>query len=709
MSIKWRIHLENCANISKGEVEVESGKINLKFGHNGIGKTTILKSLEVAISNSSKRSELIPYNTQLIPDIKGVSDFKNIIVFNEDYINQFLFDSNDLLKNSHQLLVTTTPNFKETEEEIKKLLLDMQKSISSNKELTLQIAELEKFESSLIRKNDGTLDGKCRFMKGFKEGNKLSNIPEESVVYKNLVMDSNWIVWFKGGRIFQESLNNNSCPYCGSDLNQSILKRINITDKNYDKIQIQHLSTSLKTISEIELLMREKDLKEVRKITSTTEVLTKDQQIYMVGLKQDANTLIHKLKTIRDLNYHYFKNIELNNLENELSELLINPTFYNSFDSKFLQRISLSINETIEKTIKNIAPIKRKIGEHNALIKKTIEKYENDINEFLDYAGFKYYVKMVENNEVYNLILYPSESNQGLNNVSTHLSYGEKNVFAIALFLYQAIDSKYDLVVLDDPISSFDKNKKFAILHKLFKGDLSLNNRTVLLATHDFDTVIDLCYVKNRGYNVSAKYLTNNNGVLFEKDISKDKIKSFFQISKDNMNSTNELIIQLIYARRVLDVTRYSNVEENLAWNYISSILHLKECPDIQAKEGESTIVMSQSQIEQSERYILNRFNIRVLTYNGTVDSLNKEYLLRIYSETNSNYTKLHVYRVILELLDEKKPKEKSRESIFNKFINETYHPENDYIFDLNPIEFERIPNYIIEKCDRYIESIKIR
>ena len=42
-----------------------------------------------------------------------------------------------------------------------------------------------------------------------------------------------------------------------------------------------------------------------------------------------------------------------------------------------------------------------------------------------------------------------------------HLSYGEKNAFALVLFMYSVLKDNPDLIVLDDPISSFDGNKKF--------------------------------------------------------------------------------------------------------------------------------------------------------------------------------------------------------------------------------------------------------
>ena len=40
------------------------------------------------------------------------------------------------------------------------------------------------------------------------------------------------------------------------------------------------------------------------------------------------------------------------------------------------------------------------------------------------------------------------------------------------------------------------------------------------------------------------------------------------------------------------------------------------------------------------------------------------------------------------------------------KFINETYHIENDFIHQLNPREYNLIPEFIVKECDDYISSL---
>lgn len=88
------------------------------------------------------------------------------------------------------------------------------------------------------------------------------------------------------------------------------------------------------------------------------------------------------------------------------------------------------------------------------------------------------------------------KSNEGahISNVKSRLSYGERNAFALVLFMYSQLKENADLIILDDPISSFDKNKKYAIIAMLFRGEHSFRGRTVMMLTHDFDPIVDLIH-----------------------------------------------------------------------------------------------------------------------------------------------------------------------------------------------------------------------
>ena len=74
--------------------------------------------------------------------------------------------------------------------------------------------------------------------------------------------------------------------------------------------------------------------------------------------------------------------------------------------------------------------------------------------------------------------------------------------------------------------------------------------------------------------------------------------------------------------------------------------------------------------------------------------------MIKIYENTNNNYEKLQIYRIIYDDKD-------IEDNVIRKFINETFHIENDYLFQLNPCEYELVPEYIIEQCNDEINKLK--
>ncbi len=102
--------------------------------------------------------------------------------------------------------------------------------------------------------------------------------------------------------------------------------------------------------------------------------------------------------------------------------------------------------------------------------------------------------------------------------IRNHLSWGERNAFSLVLFMFYAISENAELVVLDDPISSFDTNKKYAIIHRMFSkqsGILprSFYKKTVLMLTHDFEPIIDFGVVgKLPAEALNAKFIKNSKG-----------------------------------------------------------------------------------------------------------------------------------------------------------------------------------------------------
>ena len=85
-------------------------------------------------------------------------------------------------------------------------------------------------------------------------------------------------------------------------------------------------------------------------------------------------------------------------------------------------------------------------------------------------------------------------------------------------------------------------------------------------------------------------------------------------------------------------------------------------------------------------------------------DNINNKYILDSYKTETNNYIKFQLFRVYLESSGNRN-KLKERNSIVLKYIDEIYHIENDYIFSLDLIKFDIIPDFIINSIDEFMSS----
>jgi hypothetical protein len=70
--------------------------------------------------------------------------------------------------------------------------------------------------------------------------------------------------------------------------------------------------------------------------------------------------------------------------------------------------------------------------------------------------------------------------------------------------------------------------------------------------------------------------------------------------------------------------------------------------------------------------------------------------LRALYIASANGYEKLQVFRLLG--LD-------AGNSVIQKFINETYHIENEFICQLDPAKFDTTPEYVISECDKVLEQ----
>src|SRR5699024_6375607 len=354
------------------------------------------------------------------------------------------------------------------------------------------------------------------------------------------------------------------------------------------------------------------------------------------------------------------------------------------------------INNSLNDILDEAGMLQGEINKQNKYINKTIQSYNTEINDFLIKAGYNYHVNIEEDDDqTYKLKLKHNKNDEkAIEYVKLHLSFGERNAFALVLFMFEAIKNEPDLVILDDPISSFDKNKKYAIIEMLFVGKNSLDNKTVLMLKHDFEPIVDMVHHHTDRFEAKAYFLENIDGELKEKAIQKNDIKTYFDITKENIADLEGDINKLIYLRRSMEIQN----DKSDAYQLLSNLFHKRSRPI--KRQGITELEMSEEEIREGSEVISNHIN-KSFNYHDYYSIVNNaDYLIESYDMASNNYEKLQLYRMICI--------DNIHNSVIRKFVNQTYHIENDYLYQLNPVQYELVPQYVIEECDKDIAEIRL-
>ena len=698
------IQLKNCNSIENGSIKIIENSLNIKYAINGTGKSTSSKAIEYAVNdknnNTSDLLKLKPFKYRNEsdtnnPKVIGIETISSIAVFNEDYVNQIVLQPNDVLKNSFDIFINND-DYKNGMSEINELIIEISKTFDENQDIEIMLNDLNELLQSFG--NAKGLSKSSIFFKGVGKGNLVENIPEELVVYKDFIQNEKNITWLKWQMSGKDYLDISSCcPFCTSSDIEEKKETILTVEKKYDSKLIEHLNKVIQTVSKLKAYFTQDTYDNIISISKNVDGLKKEEENFLLEIKEQVNTLIDKLINIKRLGFQSLKDFD--KVDTIIKDLKINIEYINHLNTETTSQKINKINDSLESILQKSGQLQGKVRLQKIRIEETIKTYKDEINDFLKYAGYNYSVNIEEDvsKQTYSMKLKHNDFiDSNIDNARNHLSYGEKNAFALILFMYDVLKNNQQLIILDDPISSFDKNKKFAIIEKLFRGDNSFKNKTVLMLTHDFEPIVDIILHHSDIFNVvkpNAYFLENIDGILSEKSISKNDIKTFLEIARENILSLDEQINKLIYLRRLNEVTN----NKGLVYQLLSNIFHKREVPKYQSSTEDRD--MTETEINDASEEIKNSIN-EPFVYSVCFQNINdNNELIRLYEKTTNNYEKLQIYRVLNN--------NNHNNRTIRKFINETFHIENDYIYQLNPCVYQTVPNYIIKECDKDIEIIK--
>jgi len=698
-----QIEIKNCNNIDSAVISFEQQKLNIKFAPNGTGKSTIARAMLIgAKEDQTLLNELMPFklrkdnseNKQ--PEVKGAETLKNIMCFNEEYVSKFVYKPDELLSNSFDIFIRTDI-YKQRAQEIEELVRNIKQLFSENQELEALIATLKEMGSAFKLSKTG-LDKKSTGMKGLSAGNKIQHIPLGLESYTPFIQSQNsvnWIDWQTKGYEFSELSDN--CPFCTSPAaeKKDQIKKVGL---EYDKNTIKNLIAIIGVIGKLGDYFSDEAKGTLTTITALKEGIEKEHEAFLATVKTQIDNFTEKLEKLRTLSAFQFKDGE--KVAEKLPTYKLDFQFFSALNSNKMQEAIVPINASIDVVINQAGLLQGKINQQRSEIKKTVERHQKDINKFLAYAGYRYAVEIIGDGEQAQLKLRHVDHEEHLSGGNQHLSFGERNAFAIVLFMYECLSKKPDLIVLDDPISSFDKNKKYAILEMLFRRetDSCLKNKTVLMLTHDVEPIIDTVKSLSEKFSnqTSASFLKLAAGQISECPIGKNDIQTFSQICNSALASTKDDVVKLIYLRRLFEIAD----NKGDAYQVLSNVFHTRERA-IDTREPQRP----DNKYPEMEPAKFNKGCTEVSNYlNGFSypDLLNRvvdvNALKSLYNASANGYEKLQVFRLLgLDV----------ENSVILKFINETYHIENEFISQLDPAKFDTIPEYVVAECDKLVNGVQ--
>jgi len=697
------IQIQRCNSIENGQINLIENSLNIKYAINGTGKSTISKAIQYAINDKKNSTnnllQLKPFKYRTDsstnnPEVSGIETIESVAIFNEEYVNQYVFQPSELLKNSFDIFINND-EYKQGISEINDLIKDISKTFDENQDIEVMLNDLNELLQSFG--SAAGLSKSSSFYKAVGRGNLLENIPQGLEVYSDFIKhdkNTTWLKWQMTGKEYLDI--STCCPFCTSSNIEEKKETILAIEQNYDSKLIEHLNKVINTVSKLNSYFTEDTYDKIIAISKNIDGLQSEQEAFLLEIRGQIDTLISKLSSIKLLGFQALKDFD--KVDIVIKDFKIDLNYIGHLNTETTSEKITKINNSLDDILKKSGLLQGKVRLQKIRIEQTINTYKDEINNFLKYAGYSYSVNIEEDIGTHSYkmqLIHNDFIESNIDNAKNHLSYGEKNAFALILFMFDALKNNQQLIILDDPISSFDKNKKFAIIEMLFRGEKSFINKTVLMLTHDFEPIVDIVLHHSDIFNMvkpNASFLENIEGELSEKIITKDDIKTFIEIVEENIAILDETINKLIYLRRLYEIKN----NKGLAYQLLSNVFHKSEIPTY--KSSSENRDMTEDEIIEASQEIQKSIN-EPFQYNTCYQNIsNNNELIRLYKKATNNYEKLQIYRVLNN--------ENHENRTIKKFINETFHIENDYIYQLNPCQYQTVPYYIIKECNQDIEDI---
>ncbi|HMM00001.1 MAG TPA: hypothetical protein PKC96_01500 [Bacilli bacterium] len=657
-----KIQIQNYNNISNLTYEIQNNHINFLFGISGSGKSSIASALANQDELPHLQIGAKPGTMNVLVDGSTVSHDR-IKIFDMNYCNDVLIEKTKK-SDIYSILYGEGGKIEECKSSylsaINDLLLVKDKVVFTLSDIRDIVDELK-----VAYKKD-KYSSACLIHKMTKNVESLPN-------YRNVITySSKEIKWVLDGTKMLPFADG-KCPFCGSKLKnrrkEQIESIISFDSKTFEKI-------NSKTDAFLHLGIVLPDWKKKREIALFDKRLKE-----MFALKPELESFCSFLDISSINNAQFFSTLSVPTPSTRCKKLF--PEIYDAF-------IAFS---------GKAKDVKRTYGALKAETEKTLNKHSKIINEKLNILGIPYkFCKTLfseDEKEAEYVIAHNQDINE-VNDMSLSLSFGEKNLISLLLFLLA--NSKYEMLVIDDPASSFDEYRRkviFDIIYELHE------NSTVLVLSHDLVFAKFAVFHSEKSIKeisshkdvspLQARFANDTGFIDYLETFDKDEIRPIKSSDFDSLESfidkrlssfAGNMNYQIsINLRLYFEVT--NKVSKNsVIYQYLSAIIHKTKYEEIiellkSKKTNENKIL---KQIRDKSGHVFGPLSI---TYNEEIDT-----------SAFSNFEKVFLARESLG-------RGKHLQAIKDE-LNNIVHLNCAYAICLNPYSFSYFSKFVYD----YISKI---
>ncbi|MBU1145002.1 MAG: AAA family ATPase [Firmicutes bacterium] len=710
------------------------------YGLNGSGKSTIKNILKGGFTEGSKlepsfsgtpkmcEAKLSIFNETIIYEsAKLQSPFTKkikLFCFDEEFIENNIY-INGSISDDHKKQYFRMFVGENVGQKIDHLLNKHLEMLSENTQLKSKLDVMSNNYNSLDYFYEN-LDESIKILNTSYDQNFLIEEAVRKRISKNInSIDTFSIKWLKTGAQVRKA--DNICPYCGqeidtdlqlslisfykdlsiekNDVNEMIMAKINdiynniaTFDPNTEYIFVENIDLHMLK-SEVLDLLNEKKQNIAKKIVFTKiseKTAIKERLRYFKLYLAEINEVINNLE-IKDIFNLTTEMMEPNRVINIISRsenLIKNDDLKKDIKTK--TSIFYKLNRSIKQKMSDIrdkqeVALTNHIGKINKKLKDYGLKYTIEFKEYKQKSTTRINQAHLE------LELIPigfPKKHKSLNKdtIKNVLSEGEKSILAWIFFmvdLENKLTNGKNMIIIDDPISSYDAQRRFTMVSDLRNIMAKSISKEVIIFSHEKSFSNTLAYIpKMKHFNLIDGKLEE----IDAREIIESDLKFDLSFIKDNSNSiTQEILLEfVIRSRNVLEynlmVNRFVNgkyfrkTEYGNFFSEASKLIHFR------------TNKISEEYFKYLEKKFKQITNNSITFDLSNVNLENIDFKEILSSDTSNMYnTRLKIDKFLLDIID------KNSISGLSDFMTTR---------DLLELAKKHVPENILDNLEMYIPII---